>query len=359
MRRSGLFALAEERTEAREREERQELPSEAFTASLHYHLSQMLGGAFPEGWVSRGVVPLLGAQRVEGVTYVPLSALRVNPVSPRSFYAPDRIEEIALSIERDGLYAPLVVRGDGQGHYLLIDGHYRYQALKRLAERYGKPDLQVPVSRLGGNFANNLVRQIHLMVSMNSQAPLSHLERALGLVSALAQGGVEMAHLKAVLAEVNSARFHKREEIFGSHAIFLQVLKLYGLSSQALAYYVRVFMEMPELYALALEKKIPERLFRLLASPQVRNHPLFPQYLEEVRLGITPVQALEQRIRRETAPPPPSPEERAFALLRRALKTVKDPVRLEQLLEMLKERALETGGKEALPAEQASPPVFH
>lgn len=340
MKRSGLFTLPEEGALGEKGRRGSATASpEAFSASLHYHLSQMLGGAFPEGWVARGVVPLLGLYKGETTAYAPLSLLRPNPLSPRSEYIPERIEEMASSIERDGLYMPLAVRGDSQGHLLIVDGHYRYYALKRLAERHGKADLQVPVNRLGGAFANSLVRQLQLMVALNSATPLTPLDRALGVVSALAQGGIGLAEIRDVLAEINQAKARKQEEVIGSHAMFLQAIKLYGISSPVLAYYVRVFLEIPELYTLALEKKLSDRLFRLLATPQVRNHPLFPQYLEEARLGITPRQALYERIRKETAPPPPSPEERAFALLRRAMRTLKDPGRLAQMVEALKEVA--------------------
>ena len=63
--------------------------------------------------------------------YIPLHMIDTNP---RNFYSTDGIDELADNIRLFGLMEPLLVRQSVSGRYMLISGHRRRLALKKLAE---------------------------------------------------------------------------------------------------------------------------------------------------------------------------------------------------------------------------------
>lgn len=65
------------------------------------------------------------------VTEAKLADIQPNPDQPRSFFKREEIEELADSIEREGLLQPILVR-EFEGKYQIIAGERRYQACKKL-----------------------------------------------------------------------------------------------------------------------------------------------------------------------------------------------------------------------------------
>ena len=63
--------------------------------------------------------------------YVPLHMIDTNP---RNFYSTDGIDELADNIRLFGLLEPLLVRQEACGRYMLISGHRRRLALRKIAE---------------------------------------------------------------------------------------------------------------------------------------------------------------------------------------------------------------------------------
>lgn len=66
------------------------------------------------------------------VDEVDLMSIEPNPDQPRTNFKQDEIEELAASIERDGLLQPILVRTIGSGRYQIIAGERRWQACKFL-----------------------------------------------------------------------------------------------------------------------------------------------------------------------------------------------------------------------------------
>ena len=62
---------------------------------------------------------------------VPISLVKANPEQPRNNFKQDELEELAASIEKDGLLQPILVRAVGKG-YQIIAGERRWQACKML-----------------------------------------------------------------------------------------------------------------------------------------------------------------------------------------------------------------------------------
>lgn len=70
------------------------------------------------------------------ITMIPISELRPNG---GNFYDTSNFEDLADSIELNGLLEPLCVfrRGQGTGSYVIFSGHRRFKALRRLYEKSG------------------------------------------------------------------------------------------------------------------------------------------------------------------------------------------------------------------------------
>lgn len=70
------------------------------------------------------------------ITMIPITDLRPNG---GNFYDTSNFEDLADSIELNGLLEPLCVfrRGQGTGHYVIFSGHRRFKALRRLYEKSG------------------------------------------------------------------------------------------------------------------------------------------------------------------------------------------------------------------------------
>ena len=70
------------------------------------------------------------------ITMIPIDELRPNG---GNFYDTSNFEDLADSIELNGLLEPLCVfrRGQGTGHYVIFSGHRRYKALRLLYEKSG------------------------------------------------------------------------------------------------------------------------------------------------------------------------------------------------------------------------------
>lgn len=64
---------------------------------------------------------------------VPLEAVSPNPDQPRTNFKPEEIEELASSIEKDGLLQPILVRPVGNNKYQIIAGERRWQACRSLS----------------------------------------------------------------------------------------------------------------------------------------------------------------------------------------------------------------------------------
>lgn len=70
------------------------------------------------------------------ITMIPITELRPNG---GNFYDTSNFEDLADSIELNGLLEPLCVfrRGQGTGSYVIFSGHRRYKALRMLYEKSG------------------------------------------------------------------------------------------------------------------------------------------------------------------------------------------------------------------------------
>lgn len=88
--------------------------------------------------LGRGLESLLGETAGEvgpdadGVSYVSIDEIQVNPDQPRKDFDPEQLQELADSISRNGVLQPVLLR-PREGGYQIVAGERRYQAA-RLAQ---------------------------------------------------------------------------------------------------------------------------------------------------------------------------------------------------------------------------------
>lgn len=62
-----------------------------------------------------------------GPTVLPINAIEANPMQPRSIFEPERLQELARSIQANGVIQPLIVHKAGSG-FQIIAGERRWRA---------------------------------------------------------------------------------------------------------------------------------------------------------------------------------------------------------------------------------------
>lgn len=89
-----------------------------------------------KGGLGKGLTSLMGNAAAESgsntvVTEVSLNKITPNPNQPRTSFSEEKIEDLAKSIEKDGLLQPIIVRPFNDG-YQIIAGERRYHACKKI-----------------------------------------------------------------------------------------------------------------------------------------------------------------------------------------------------------------------------------
>ena len=102
---------------------------------------------------------------------VPMESIRPNPDQPRTNFKREEIEELAASIERDGLLQPILVRPMGEGKYQIIAGERRWQACKEI----GLKTVPVRIKQADDNLALELA-----LIENIQRSNLNPIEEAYG-----------------------------------------------------------------------------------------------------------------------------------------------------------------------------------
>ena len=141
------------------------------------------------------------------ITMIPIAELRPNG---GNFYDTSNIDDLADSIELNGLLEPLCVfrRGQGTGDYVIFSGHRRYKALRMLYEKSGfKKWTEVPCIVYPDPHDAN--RETVMLIHANSTGRVlsnwEKAEQALRLKKALVamrEGGAELpGRIRDLVAE--------------------------------------------------------------------------------------------------------------------------------------------------------------
>lgn len=180
------------------------------------------------------------------ITMIPITELRPNG---GNFYDTSNFEDLADSIELNGLLEPLCVfrRGQGTGHYVIFSGHRRYKALRRLYEKSGfEKWTEVPCIVFPDPHDEN--RETVMLIHANSTGRvLSNWEKAQQArrlkeaLVAMREGGAELpGRIRDLVAEEMQMSASKiaRLEAIGNRLTYRSWFNLWkaGMLNESVAY---------------------------------------------------------------------------------------------------------------------------
>lgn len=180
------------------------------------------------------------------ITMIPIAELRPNG---GNFYDTSNFEDLADSIELNGLLEPLCVfrRGQGTGHYVIFSGHRRYKALRLL---YGKSGFEkwTEVPCIVYPDPHDANRETVMLIHANSTGRvLSNWEKAQQArrlkeaLVAMREGGAELpGRIRDLVAEemqMSSSKLARLEAI-GNRLTYRSWLELWkaGKLNESVAY---------------------------------------------------------------------------------------------------------------------------
>lgn len=180
------------------------------------------------------------------ITMIPITELRPNG---GNFYDTSNFEDLADSIELNGLLEPLCVfrRGQGTGSYVIFSGHRRYKALRLLYEKSGfEKWTEVPCIVYPD--PNDKNRETVMLIHANSTGRvLSNWEKAQQArrlkeaLVAMREGGAELpGRIRDLVAEEMQMSASKlaRLEAIGNNLTEVRFAKAWrdGLLNESVAY---------------------------------------------------------------------------------------------------------------------------
>lgn len=180
------------------------------------------------------------------ITMIPITELRPNG---GNFYDTSNFEDLADSIELNGLLEPLCVfrRGQGTGSYVIFSGHRRYKALRLLYEKSGfEKWTEVPCIVFPDPHDAN--RETVMLIHANSTGRvLSNWEKAQQArrlkeaLVAMREGGAELpGRIRDLVAEEMQMSASKlaRLEAIGNRLTYRSWLELWkaGKLNESVAY---------------------------------------------------------------------------------------------------------------------------
>lgn len=180
------------------------------------------------------------------ITMLPITELRPNG---GNFYDTSNFEDLADSIELNGLLEPLCVfrRGQGTGSYVIFSGHRRFKALRRLYEKSGfEKWTEVPCIVFPDPHDAN--RETVMLIHANSTGRvLSNWEKAQQArrlkeaLVAMREGGAELpGRIRDLVAEEMQMSASKlaRLEAIGKNLTYRSWLELWkaGKLNESVAY---------------------------------------------------------------------------------------------------------------------------
>lgn len=91
-------------------------------------LGRGLGSILPDVDID---VAMGGATLTTAITTIPLEKIETNPFQPRKEFSEEALNDLAQSIEHQGVITPITVRKMPNGNYQLIAGERRFRASQR------------------------------------------------------------------------------------------------------------------------------------------------------------------------------------------------------------------------------------
>ncbi|MCL1799176.1 MAG: ParB/RepB/Spo0J family partition protein [Eggerthellaceae bacterium] len=125
---------------------------------------------------------------------VSITLVQPNPEQPRTYFKQDDLEELAASIEKNGLLQPVLVRSVGK-HYQIIAGERRWQACKML----GMKTIAVRVHEADDDKALELA-----LIENLQRSDLNPIEEAYGVRRLMERCGLSQSEVAETLSKGRS-----------------------------------------------------------------------------------------------------------------------------------------------------------
>lgn len=218
------------------------------------------------------------------ITMIPIAELRPNGAN---FYDATNIDDLADSIELNGLLEPLCVfrRGQGTGSYVIFSGHRRFKAIRTLYERSGFARWQ-EVPCIVYPDPNDQNREMVMLIHANSTGRIlsnwEKAEQALRLKKALVamrENGAELpGRIRDLVAEemnISASKVARLEAIGNNltHPVWAALWKN-GSISESAAYELS-----------KLDKEEQGNCYRWLCSSGKRADKITPKDVAEFLAG--------------------------------------------------------------------------
>lgn len=138
--------------------------------------------------------PVVQEETVVTGDEVPIDLVQPNPDQPRTNFKQEEIEELASSIERDGLLQPILVRPFGKG-YQIIAGERRWQACKSI----GIKTVPIRIRDVNDGEALELA-----LIENIQRSDLNPIEEAYGYRRLMERGGLTQSEVAEVVSKGRS-----------------------------------------------------------------------------------------------------------------------------------------------------------
>jgi ParB family chromosome partitioning protein len=197
---------------------------------------------------------------------LPLARVKDHPRNARYIYDPERVDDMATSIARDGQYMPAIVMEDpaSPGDFLLIEGRYRKRALQSL----GRDEiLATVIDPLDDREAYRV--SLLLNEERNQQ---TDLDNAYAWKELLEDGVFKNQEELAEFLNVDQSKISKTVALLNIPAAVLAVMK-----TSPAKFGIRIAYELYQ-----LSKKVPEKEMEAITE-QVRDDKLTVTDLERMR----------------------------------------------------------------------------
>ncbi|HZG59130.1 MAG TPA: nucleoid occlusion protein [Anoxybacillus sp.] len=223
----------------------------------------------------------------EEIRKIPVSLIVPNRYQPRTIFAEDKIEELALTIRTHGIIQPIVVRECEDGKFEIIAGERRWRAVQKL----GWDEIPAIVKNLNDKETASVA-----LIENLQREELTPIEEALAYAKLL--------ELHNLTQEALAQRLGKGQSTVANK---LRLLKLPQEVQEAL-----------------LQRKITERHARALIALKDKEKQL--KLLQEIIEKQLNVKQTEDRVLKmlENAAPKPKPKRKAFSKdMRIAVNTIR------------------------------------
>ncbi|WRS26776.1 ParB/RepB/Spo0J family partition protein [Oscillospiraceae bacterium MB08-C2-2] len=163
-------------------------------------------------------IPMLTKRNKEinRVVMLPLEKIVSNRAQPRKYFEQGAIEELAASIQSNGLLQPVTVRKTARGDYELIAGERRTRAYRFL----GRESIPAIVEEMDDSRSAALA-----LVENLQRMDLHYLEEAAGIAALMEQEGLTQQQVAAKLGKAQSTVANKLRLLKLDNTVCRQLLE--------------------------------------------------------------------------------------------------------------------------------------